>query len=108
MARTPDDFVAIAGACARLEFDHPDQASTPEFTEVCRLAPARAQAERAMAETTPEAMSPHCLAAATRLEELIEDEIEPAPSAALLTRLHKACGTDVEEDEDDPGEDELP
>jgi hypothetical protein len=46
----------------------------------------------AVAESTPDKMSVHCLSASMGLEELAKDGIQPAESKELLAQVNKACG----------------
>lgn len=92
-AKTSDEFIEIVMECGKIEIDMRGKAaSDPTHQQHCTVAPAQARAKLAIAESTPEHMSVHCITAAMNLEELIEAGVEVDAHKAMLADVNKACG----------------
>jgi hypothetical protein len=96
-AKTGDDFTNLLMACGKLEIEaaaggNGELAKDATYREHCRRRPTHTRAQMAIAESTPDKMSAHCLAASMGLEELSKDGIQKAESDALLSEVTKACG----------------
>lgn len=96
-ARTGDDFTNLLMACGKLEIEaaadgNGELAKDAQYREHCRRRPTHNRAQMAIAESTPDKMSSHCLAASMGLEELVKDGIQPAESNDLLAKVKTACG----------------
>lgn len=96
-AKTSDDFLDILTACGGLEIDHAasgkgELAKDPTYKQHCKVAPTVARANLAIAESTPDKMSVHCLAASMGVEELIDEGVQPDELRPLLARVNEACG----------------
>lgn len=96
-ARTGDDFTNIVMACGKLEIEaaaggNGELAKDEAYREHCRRRPTHTRANLAIAESTPDKMSVHCLAASMGLEELGKDGIAPPESKELLAKVNQACG----------------
>ncbi len=96
-AKTGDDFTNVLMACGKLEIEaasdgNGELAKDETYREHCRRRPTHTRAKMAVAESTPDKMSVHCLSASMGLEELAKDGIQPAESKELLAQVNKACG----------------
>ena len=96
-AKTGDDFTNLLMACGKLEIEaaaggNGELAKDENYREHCRRRPTHTRAQMAIAESTPDKMSAHCLAASMGLEELSKDGIQPAESKELLSKVNQACG----------------
>lgn len=96
-AKVGDDFTNLLMACGKLEIEAAaggdgELARDATYREHCRRKPTHRRAEMAIAESTPDKMSAHCLAASMGLEELVKDGIQPAESKELLGKVNQACG----------------
>jgi hypothetical protein len=67
-------------------------AKDDSYREHCRRRPTHTRASMAIAQSTPDKMSVHCLSASMGLEELAKDGIQPAESKELLAKVNQACG----------------
>ncbi len=92
-AKTSDDFIAIVMECGQIEIDMRGKAAgDPTHQQHCTVAPAQARAKLAIAESTPDHMSVHCITAAMNLEELVEAGVEVDAHKAMLDKVNEACG----------------
>jgi hypothetical protein len=95
-ARTGDDFTNLIMECGKFELEAAtsgaELAKDPAYQDHCKARPARARAELAIAESTPDKMSVHCLGATMNLESLVEDKIIADEATALLGKVKTACG----------------
>ena len=96
-ARTGDDFTNVLMACGKLEIEAASQgngelAKDATYREHCRRRPTHTRARMALAESTPDKMSVHCLSASMGLEELAKDGIAADESNKLDAEVKKACG----------------
>ena len=96
-AKTGDDFTNVLMACGKLEIEaaaggNGELAKDATYREHCRLAPAKKRAELAIAESTPDKMSVHCLSASMGLEGLIEDGIAADEARELHGKVNTSCG----------------
>jgi hypothetical protein len=96
-ARTGDDFTNVVMACGKLEIEaaaggNGELAKDDSYREHCRRRPTHTRASMAIAQSTPDKMSVHCLSASMGLEELAKDGIQPAESKELLAKVNQACG----------------
>jgi len=96
-AKTGDDFTNLLMACGKLEIEaaadgNGELAKDAQYREHCRRRPTHTRAQMAIAESTPDKMSAHCLAASMGLEELVKDDIQPAESKDLMGKVNTACG----------------
>ena len=96
-AKTGDDFTNVVMACGKLEIEAASQgngelAKDANYREHCRRRPTHTRAKMAIAESTPDKMSVHCLSASMGLEELAKDGIQPDESNKLDVDVKKACG----------------
>lgn len=96
-AKTGDDFTNLLMACGKLEIEaaaggNGELAKDAQYREHCRRRPTHTRAQMAIAESTPDKMSAHCLAASMGLEELVKDDIQPAESKELMGKVNTACG----------------
>ena len=96
-AKTGDDFTNVLMECGKIEINaaasgNGEMAKDPTYRDHCRARPAKARAEMAIAESTPDKMSVHCLSATLNLESLVEDQIIVEEANALLTKVKAACG----------------
>lgn len=96
-AKTGDDFTNVVMACGKLEIEAASQgngelAKDANYREHCRRRPTHTRAKMAIAESTPDKMSVHCLSASMGLEELAKDGIQPDESNKLDADVKKACG----------------
>ena len=96
-AKTGDDFTNVLMACGKLELEaasngNGELAKDATYREHCRLAPAKKRAELAIAESTPDKMSVHCLSASMGLESLVEDGIAADEAKELHGKVNASCG----------------
>ena len=96
-AKTGDEFTNILMECGKIEINaaasgNGEMSKDPTYRDHCRARPTKARAELALAESTPDKMSMHCLSAVTNLEGLVEDKIIADEASALLTKVKTACG----------------
>ena len=96
-AKTGDDFTNLLMACGKLEIEaaadgNGELAKDAQYREHCRRRPTHTRAQMAIAQSTLDKMSAHCLAASMGLEELMKDDIQPAESKDLLGKVNTACG----------------
>lgn len=96
-AKTGDDFTNVLMECGKIEISaaaegNGEMAKDPTYREHCRARPVKTRAELAIAESTPDKMSVHCLGAVTGLEGLVEDKIIADEATALLGKVKTACG----------------
>lgn len=96
-AKTGDDFTNLLMACGKLEIEaaadgNGELAKDATYREHCRRRPTHSRAQMAIAQSTPDKMSAHCLAASMGLEELVKDDIQPAESRDLMAKVNTACG----------------
>lgn len=96
-AKTGDDFTNLLMACGKLEIEaaadgNGELAKDAQYREHCRRRPTHTRAQMAIAQSTPDKMSAHCLAASMGLEELVKDDIQPAESKDLMAKVNAACG----------------
>jgi hypothetical protein len=96
-AKTGDDFTNVVMACGKLELEaasngNGELAKDPTYREHCRKRPTHTRARMAIAESTPDKMSVHCLSASMGLEELAKDGIAADESNQLGAEVKKACG----------------
>lgn len=96
-AKSGDDFTNLLMACGKLEIEaaaggNGELAKDSQYREHCRRRPTHTRANLAIAESTPDKMSAHCLGASMGLEELVKDDIKAAESKELLAKVNQACG----------------
>lgn len=96
-AKTGDDFTNLLMACGKLEIEaaadgNGELAKDAQYREHCRRRPTHSRAQMAIAQSTPDKMSAHCLAASMGLEELVKDDIAAAESKDLMGKVNTACG----------------
>lgn len=92
-ARTSDEFIEIVMECGTIEIELRGKAANdPAHQQACTVAPARARAQLAIAESKPDQMSVHCITAAMNLEELVEAGVEVDEHKRLLDKVNQACG----------------
>lgn len=97
-AKSSGDFLKIITACGELEIQaaaagDPIRAQ-PEFVKICRVAPTKARAALAIAESAAGGPSAHCLSASMNLEELIKAGVEASALTKLLEQVNAACQLD--------------
>lgn len=92
-ARTSEEFIEVVMECGAIEIDMRGKAANdPAHQQHCTIAPTRARAKLAIAESTPDHMSVHCITAAMNLEELIEKGVEVDEHKKMLAEVNQACG----------------
>ena len=96
-AKTGDDFTNVLMECGKVEINaaaegNGEMSKDPTYREHCRARPVKTRAELAIAESTPDRMSVHCLGAVTGLEGLVEDQIIAQEATALLAKVKTSCG----------------
>jgi hypothetical protein len=96
-AKTGDDFLNITMECGKLEIDaamngNDKLGQEPAHVEHCKVAPTKARAGLAIAQSTPDKMSEHCLSASMNLEELVTAGVNKAEFEPMLANVNKACG----------------
>jgi hypothetical protein len=96
-AKSGDDFTNLLMACGKLEIEaaaggNGELAKDAQYREHCRRRPTHTRANMAIADSTPDKMSAHCLGASMGLEELVKDDIQAAESKELLGEVNQACG----------------
>lgn len=91
-AKTSDEFIDIVMECGKIEIDTRGKATNdPVHVQACSVSPTHARAKLAIAESTPDKMSIHCITASMNLDELIEKKLALEDSKKLLAQVNKAC-----------------
>lgn len=99
-AKTSDDFLDIVMECGSLEIDYASNtgggklAEDASYVEHCRVAPERARAKLAIAESNPDEdkMSTHCITSSMNLEELANAGVHSDEMKKLMAQVNEACG----------------
>jgi len=99
-AKSSDDFLDIVMECGSLEIEYASNnsggklAEDKTYIEHCRVAPEKARAKLAIAESNPDEdkMSTHCITSSMNLEELANEGTHAAEMKKLMAQVNQACG----------------
>jgi len=100
VAKSSDDFLDILMACGSLEIEFASNTSGGKlaedktYVEHCRIAPEKARAKLAIAQSNPaeDKMSTHCISSSMNLEELVAAGVRADEMKQLMTQVNAACG----------------
>lgn len=95
-AKTSKEFLEIITLCGELEIagvaEQKQLRNDPAFIKACRVSPTKTRAALAIAESTGDSKSTHCLSASMNLEELVKAGIEKEALSGLLKQVNEVCG----------------